>query len=112
MYCTECGTVIDDNAVFCSNCGKRVKGTYNASTVAPTYNDDSSGIGFAIAGFLVPICGLILYLAERKDRPQKAKSAGIGALVRLGINFVITVILLVVYFEMFGSFYDIFYNIF
>lgn len=106
MYCKECGTVIEDNAVFCSNCGKRVKEVNGVNTEGSISNDDSESIGFAIAGFLVPIAGFVLWLIERKERPKKAKSAGIGALVRLGINFVVTVILVGGYLEILGSFLE------
>ena len=48
--------------------------------IAPAYNDAPSK-GFAIIGFLIPLIGLILYLAYNDNKPLKAKSAGKGGLI-------------------------------
>ncbi|MDR2156669.1 MAG: zinc ribbon domain-containing protein [Clostridiales Family XIII bacterium] len=51
--------------------------------------DDGKSVGFGILGFFFPLIGLILFLVWRKDKPKKAKSCGIGAL----IGFVLQIIL-------------------
>ena len=44
----------------------------------------------AIAGLIIPLVGLILFLVWRKTKPAAAKCAGIGAI----IGFVLNVILM------------------
>jgi uncharacterized protein YqgC (DUF456 family) len=46
-----------------------------------TAPDDKGSVGFAILSFFIPIVGLILFLVWRKEKPKKAKSAGIGAII-------------------------------
>ena len=72
--CTRCGAFLSDEDSFCPDCNPE----YNKSATNP---DDSSSIGFALLGFFIPLVGLILYLAWRKETPLKARSAGTGALI-------------------------------
>ena len=76
MFCSKCGKVIGDDAVFCSYCGNRTM----RSTVAKPYPKRSSaGKGMAITGlvfsclgafpvygFLPGLVGLILGIAAKK----------------------------------------------
>lgn len=45
-------------------------------------------IGFGILSFLIPLIGLILYLVWKRNKPQKAKSCGIGALIGIVISLI------------------------
>jgi uncharacterized membrane protein YvbJ len=78
MYCKNCGKPVDDNSSYCSNCGAQLSGTS-----AVNNSEDNSSFGFALAGFLVPLVGLILFLVYDKKNPKRAKSAGKGALIGL-----------------------------
>ena len=33
MYCTHCGTKLDNDAIFCTSCGSRVENSFNVSNV-------------------------------------------------------------------------------
>lgn len=62
----------------------------------PNEIEDSGSFGWAVLGFFVPLCGLILYLAWRSTKPKCAKNAGIGALVYVciaGLFILLTIIL-------------------
>lgn len=52
---------------------------------APQKPGDGPSVLGIILGFLFPIVGLILYLVWKPDYPRKAKSAGVAALVSMGI---------------------------
>ena len=73
MYCSKCGISIDDNAEKCINCGAEIK-------KSPA---DSSFARWVVLGFLIPMVGLILFLIYHKDKPMRAKSSGVGALLDL-----------------------------
>ena len=89
-YCRKCGAVIDDEAVLCPHCGvEQVPGTYRQSQ-----NDDGS-IVWAVVGFLIPIVGLILWIAWNTDRPKSARMAGIGALVSVLAGVIIALIVFI-----------------
>jgi hypothetical protein len=55
-------------------------------------HNDSSSLPFAILSCLFPIIGLILFFVWRKNRPQKAKSCGIGTVIGLIIGVTLAVI--------------------
>ena len=74
MYCNKCGKEIDDRAVICPHCGCPVRGSGPAA-------DDAPSAGFAVLCAFIPVVGLILYLMWEKEYPQKARSAGKGALI-------------------------------
>lgn len=56
---------------ICSNCNKDTKQKSNK------YKIDA----WWVIGFVVPLAGLILYLAWKTKEPEKARSAGYGALI-------------------------------
>lgn len=89
-FCKYCGREIDENAIFCSNCGARVSGDnprfntnpfdrYNPGNTTPEYHTEGS-IFVAIASFLFWQVGLILWFFWRYTQPGKARSAAKGAL--------------------------------
>lgn len=47
---------------------------------------DAKSIGFAILCFFFPIVGLILFLVWKDEKPLKAKSCGIGAIVGVAVQ--------------------------
>lgn len=48
-------------------------------------SNDKGGLLWVLLGCCIPIVGLILFLIWRNDRPQTAKSIGIGTLVGIAI---------------------------
>lgn len=90
MYCKYCGKIIDDDSMFCSNCGNGVSLEDNAG-------QDKSSRSFAVLGFFIPIVGLILYLIYERKQPQKAKSAGKGALIGFITKVVVYIVIVVLY---------------
>ena len=85
MYCKNCGKEVDDNAVICPSCGCE-------TGKAVDEEKDTPSTLYWILGFLFSIVGLILYLVEKDKHPQKAKSAGQGALWGVIISAVLSVI--------------------
>lgn len=73
-YCTKCGQELEDNAVYCTNCGAQNNGQ-------TTTKEDKSSVGFNILSFFFPIVGLILFLVWKNETPIKAKGCGISALI-------------------------------
>ncbi len=91
MYCKNCGQQIDEKTIYCPHCEANIS---IGSSVAVS---DAPNIGFAIIGFIIPIVGLILYLVYESKQPQKAKSAGKGALIGFITKVVISILLVVLY---------------
>ncbi len=87
-FCSKCGKEIHDDAVMCIHCGCAVA----QANTAPNVNDAPSA-GLAVLGFFIPLVGLILYLVNKESSPQKAKSAGKGAL----IGFIVSVVVSIIY---------------
>lgn len=90
MYCRNCGRYTDDSAIYCTNCGIKFD---NDDT--ETY--DSSSLGFAILGFLIPIVGLILFIIYEEKKPKRAKSAGKGALIGFITKIALSITLVILY---------------
>lgn len=87
MYCLKCGKEINDDAVICPHCGCTVK------KVSVMDSNDAPSTGFAVLGFLFPLIGLCLYLANKNTAPLKAKSAGKGAIIGFCVTLVFSLIL-------------------
>ena len=83
MYCKNCGTQLDDNAVICPNCGCATDNFYKngAHNAQNSIENDAPSAGFAVLSFCFPLVGLILYLVWQNTMPLRAKSCGKGALV-------------------------------
>ena len=86
MYCKNCGKEIDDDADVCIYCGRKQNSNQN----------DNGGIGWGLLGFCIPIVGLVLYLVWKDEKPKTAKSAGLGALISVGIVIAFYVLLFVI----------------
>lgn len=87
MFCSYCGAEINEKAAVCLNCGVSVK----KSCV------DKAGAGWWWLGFLFPIVGLFIWIFCNDSEPNKAKKAGIGALVGFIVSVVFTIIITMVY---------------
>ncbi len=105
-FCKNCGAQIDDNATSCPSCGAAQNNNPNP---APNYNNynpnynpnpnptvDNGGIGWGILGCCIPLVGLILFLVWKDQKPRTAKSAGIGALVGVGLGVIYYILVIVI----------------
>ncbi len=89
MYCKNCGAQIDDRAVVCPKCGVPVKNTAL---------DDAPNAGFFVLGLIIPLAGLILFIALNSKSPLKAKSAGKGALIGFIARIVLYILAVFLFF--------------
>jgi chromate transport protein ChrA len=92
-YCNKCGHQIDENAIFCSNCGARVNGDRTGFTSYNPYFgqgtpviDTKSSALISVISFISPYVGIILWLFMRHTRPGKSRSALKGLLSRLAVS--------------------------
>lgn len=88
MYCQKCGQKIENSTYFCTYCGAYIDKNAQQDVPSP---------GFAVLGFFIPLAGLILYLIYENKQPQKAKSAGKGALIGFIVKMIISVICAIIY---------------
>lgn len=82
MFCPKCGKEIMDEAVICPHCGCATNNQKASGT------GDAPSTGYAVLGFFIPLVGLILYLVNKDQYPQRAKSAGKGALIGFIVGIV------------------------
>lgn len=94
-YCSKCGSQVNDGDQHCPYCGAAQQSAkqphYNAQGTQVVTVDNGGPLWFLI-GFCVPIVGLILFLIYSKEKPNTAKSAGMGALVSVILSAVFTII--------------------
>ena len=69
----------------------------------PTQPEDKGSFGWAVLGFFIPLVGLILFLAWKKDKPNSAKKAGIGALVSVIVSVVMSIVMTFLGAALFGG---------
>ncbi len=118
LFCQSCGTK-SDNPInpapmasyrYCMNCSRQILASDNYCPYCGESNDyqgknNNSGgkqVGFGCLGLCFPIVGLILYLVWMKDNPEKAKAAGIGALISLVstvVLFFLSILLTMAFYE-------------
>ena len=97
-YCTYCGSIHRTNGIYCENCGHPMayEPTYNPQ---PQYQqqptvEEKNTFWWGVLGFFVPIAGLVIFLIWLKEKPKSSKSAGIGALIRVGVTLILTIIMI------------------
>lgn len=103
--CSKCGKEFIDESVTCPDCSRKTDSNAPAGSLDGGYNvgvnstvHQVTSREFAALGFFVPIVGLVLYLVYREKQPLMAKSAGKGALIGIGPQIVILIILATLYF--------------
>ena len=100
-FCQRCGADVGDNA-FCGQCGYPTNGQPRAYGQPPVQyvlqpvTPDAPSTGIAVLSFFFPLIGLVLYLVYHDTKPQKAASAGKGALwgfltpIFIALGYVVT----------------------
>ena len=90
MYCTKCGTQINDNSSFCVNCGYEVcpKTTEpdEAVTVVP---EPKSNMFINILSVFIPLVGLVYWVCVKDSNPYAANVAAKVALISTLVQFLI-----------------------
>lgn len=103
-YCSKCGSLIKDDANFCSMCGAPTYVTFFSNLTQQTDNQmpyytycnntfnqftDKNSVGLNILSFCFPIVGLILYLVNKDKKPIEAKECGKWALISFIANLIL-----------------------
>ncbi len=91
MYCSQCGSKVDDNALFCPYCGARLV----PRQANPLQVQEEGCIAWSILGFFLPLVGVILYIMWIETRPNTAKSVGKGIMSFVVVMFLLIIIFLV-----------------
>ncbi len=97
MFCPKCGKEIDDQAVICLGCGCRVTPVAQQKPAAVPAEVDGPSTAYFWLSFFIPLVGLILFLVYESSLPQKAKSAGKGALIGFLVGIVLSVLIVILY---------------
>jgi DNA-directed RNA polymerase subunit RPC12/RpoP len=105
MKCSKCDYTLDSKDIFCPNCGSKVVQKKETTKVVAEKVEketeekvDQSGQNswaWGILGYFVPLVGLILFIVWNDTRKKDAKAAGIGALIKTILSFVILVFYIV-----------------
>jgi hypothetical protein len=108
-FCPSCGAKLTENASFCPKCGTRISAP-QPPYAQPTgyyqpyaHADDSPSGAFTALGFFIPVVGLILYLIWKDTYPQRAKSAGKGAIAGAITWTALVILIYVIYFIWVGT---------
>ena len=97
MYCNNCGSQIDDNAVVCIHCGAA---TPNAQQQEPATKQSNTIalVGF-ILSFFVALAGLICSIIGLKRAPEyngNGKGFAIAGIIISAIEMFVAVIIVIV----------------
>lgn len=106
MFCSNCGSTIDDNAAVCIHCGAvtaRGMSMGVGGVKAPVDPNEPANGGFIVLSLLVPIFGIIYGAIEKgngKERAGKAYlTSGIASMIFwVVMPVVITLIIMLISF--------------
>ncbi len=107
-FCQKCGAELNDNDVFCGNCGN------NNNESVKVNNSNSSTDGLAIAGFVLSVvsifcCGtfsfisLILSIIGLSNSKKENKSGRGLAIAGIVISSIMIIVLVLLYAIGFGT---------
>ncbi|MGN0613354.1 MAG: hypothetical protein ACI4JB_05575 [Porcipelethomonas sp.] len=103
MYCSNCGNELNERAVVCPKCGcisnpELYNAAFAAARNSSTVNTpqpavhDTPNPGFSVLSFLIPLFGIILYMADRKKTPAACKRYLTWSLVSIGLGIMFFVV--------------------
>ncbi len=109
MLCNKCGKEVDQNSRFCPNCGGEISNVNNVGNINNNSNEQINkegkvNVGLAILSFIIPIAGLIIFLVKKDSDKKNAKACGICALVSFVLGIIISIITVVLTFNLFSDF--------
>lgn len=84
MYCSNCGTKMNEYAEICVNCGTSV--TNHSQTKTTTTVDQPNIIINILSVCCFPILGIIMYFVWKEKQPKAAKSALTFGLIGFAIT--------------------------
>ena len=96
--CTKCGAPLDDNAMFCGNCGERFNESYQTKAKTPV------SIGGWIGRSLIPciplVGGLVYFImlfiwSGNKEKEESFRNWAKAQLIVIGVVAVLSIILAV-----------------
>ncbi len=91
-YCQNCGANTQRDQKLCLACNSPLWSSSKAASALAMKDQPDTGI--AIISFLLPIIGLILFLAWNSSQPERAGSAGRGALAGVIVGTFIWLIII------------------
>ena len=102
MFCSNCGSTIDDNAAVCIHCGAvtaRGMSMGVGGVKAPVDPNEPANGGFIVLSLLIPLVGIILGAIESSNGKKRAGKAYIISAVASIVFWVVLSLLIT-----FGSF--------
>lgn len=81
--CSRCGSVYNDDIMFCANCGTQLQEDNQSSK-----KEKETSIFLCILSFLIPIVGFVLYFVKKEDNPKAASSYAHCAWAGFAIEFI------------------------
>lgn len=99
MFCFKCGTKVADDAVFCQNCGNKIRAEVKPQNtgVDKTKNSEEASAWWGVLGFFFPIVGVILFAVWYGEKPDHSKKAGIGAIIGGIISIILSIIVTILW---------------
>ena len=91
MFCSKCGSSLDDSAVVCPNCGIPTA-NWEREQIVNTNKNGMAVAGF-VCSFFVPLLGWIfggIGLSRANKRNGKGKGFSIAALAIASASFIIS----------------------
>ena len=86
-YCSKCGQQLVDEAVVCINCGAMIDEPKPAEQAQPAKPADEVSVGLCILSALIPLFGIIYWVAMNKQTPKRARACGITAIISWALSF-------------------------
>ena len=103
MYCKNCGSQIDDNAVVCPHCGVAT----SRMRVSDNYGDRSNTIAIVgfVFSFLIAIVGLVCSVIGYKAAKNEGKDHGglaLAGIIISALSIGLTLLLFIIIFSAAG----------
>ena len=99
MFCTNCGSTIDDNAAVCIHCGAvtpRGMTMGVGGMKAPVDPNEPANGGFIVLSLLVPIFGIIYGAIEKGNGKERAGKAYLTAAIIAMILWIVVPIIITI----------------
>lgn len=112
-YCQHCGSQLDDNSSFCSNCGAKIETFVNPQQYQNQnvdYNQNSNSelpIIALVLAFFFPFIGLIIGIyANNKAKEATGQSNPIAraAIIVSAVILILSFFTVILYFAVFAAF--------
>lgn len=95
-YCVQCSKAFVGSGYLCQDCKKSAEKS-SASKKAAGRKTDLFESKWYTLGVYLPIVALIIFLANRKKNPDKAREAGRGAILGAVLYLVIIILCLILF---------------